>query len=396
MPKLPNIYPLQNGTYRASVSLGFDSQTGKRIRKFKTGFKTQREAQLWQLQIQADFGKGAISTNSTMTFKKFLDDYFIPDYKSQVRKRTFDMSQSKFKRLSYFENMKLSDILPPHVKQWQNSMFIEGLSNNYIRSVHQILQQVFDLAVKLGMLSNNVAKTVGNVKKDRPKVDFWTVEEFQLFISTFDKSNIYELLYFTTFWFFFMTGVRTSELQAIEWSKIDFEKGTVLIDCSMYYKSQKEWYLTDTKSISGVRLLYLDDDTLEHLKFWKNAQSQIGECKFVFSIADCPLVKSTLKRVLKSHSDYAKIKSIRIHDLRHSHASFMLSLGVNDLEMQNRLGHADIKTTLGTYSHLRPNAMKEVATRMTGKVVVSDNNIRKSKFNGNQHTKKFQSKVLSD
>lgn len=396
MPKIPSIYPMSNGTYRATVSLGFDVQTGKRIQKFKNGFKTQKEAQEWRLCMLADFGKGSITVNSTMTFKKFLDDYFIPDYKSQVRKRTFDMTQSKFKRLSYFENMKLSDIQAPHVKQWQNSMFIEGLSNNYIRSVHQILQQVFDLAVKLGMLSSNVAKTVGNVKKDRPKVDFWTVEEFQLFISTFDKSNIYELLYFTTFWFFFMTGVRTSELQAIEWSKIDFEKGTVLIDCSMYYKNQKEWYLTDTKSISGVRLLYLDDDTLEHLKYWKKAQSQIGECKFVFSIADSPLVKSTLKRVLKSHSDYAKIKSIRIHDLRHSHASFMLSLGMNDLEMQNRLGHADIKTTLGTYSHLRPNAMKEVATRMTGKVIVSDNNIRKSKFNGNQHTKNFQSKVLSD
>ena len=396
MPKIPSIYPMSNGTYRATVSLGFDVQTGKRIQKFKNGFKTQKEATEWRLRMLADFGKGSITVNSTMTFKKFLDDYFIPDYKSQVRKRTFDMTQSKFKRLSYFENMKLSDIQAPHVKQWQNSMFIEELSNNYIRSVHQILQQIFDLAVKLGMLSSNVAKTVGNVKKDRPKVDFWTVEEFQLFISTFDKSNIYELLYFTTFWFFFMTGVRTSELQAIEWSKIDFEKGTVLIDCSMYYKSQKEWYLTDTKSISGVRLLYLDDDTLEHLKYWKKAQSQIGECKFVFSIADSPLVKSTLKRVLKTHSDYAKIKSIRIHDLRHSHASFMLSLGMNDLEMQNRLGHADIKTTLGTYSHLRPNAMKEVATRMTGKVVVSDNNIRKSKFNGNQHTKKIQSKVLSD
>ena len=69
-------------------------------------------------------GKGSITVNSTMTFKKFLDDYFIPDYKSQVRKRTFDMTQSKFKRLSYFENMKLSDIQVPHVKQWQNSMFI--------------------------------------------------------------------------------------------------------------------------------------------------------------------------------------------------------------------------------------------------------------------------------
>lgn len=68
----------------------------------------------------------------------------------------------------------------------------------------------------------------------------------------------------------------------------------------------------------------------------------------------------------------------------------MLSLGMNDLEMQNRLGHADIKTTLGTYSHLRPNAMKEVATRMTGKVVANDNNIRKTRFNGNQHRIKLR------
>ena len=68
----------------------------------------------------------------------------------------------------------------------------------------------------------------------------------------------------------------------------------------------------------------------------------------------------------------------------------MLSLGMNDLEMQNRLGHADIKTTLGTYSHLRANAMKEVATRITGKVVVSDNNIRKTRFNGNQHRIKLR------
>ncbi|MGT2756296.1 hypothetical protein [Streptococcus ovuberis] len=60
----------------------------------------------------------------------------------------------------------------PQVKKWQNSLFQEGLSNNYIRTVHQILQQVLDLAVKLGMLPTNVAKTVGNVKKDRPKVDF--------------------------------------------------------------------------------------------------------------------------------------------------------------------------------------------------------------------------------
>ena len=239
------------------------------------------------------------------------------------------------------------------------------------------------------MLPTNVAKTVGNVKKDRPKVDFWTVEEFQRFIGTFDKSNIYELLYFTTFWFFFMTGVRTSELQAIEWAKIDWEAGSVLIDCSMYFKSKKEWYITDTKSFSGVRLIYLDDDTLKHLRYWQETQAQIGNHRFVFSLTDSPLIKSTLGRVLKNHSDFAHVKPIRIHDLRHSHASFMLALGMNDLEMQNRLGHADIKTTLGTYSHLRPNAMKEVARRMSGQIVISENNVKPSKFNGNQHRPKL-------
>lgn len=190
-----------------------------------------------------------------------------------------------------------------------------------------------------------------------------------------------------------MTGVRISELQAIEWAKIDFDSGTVLIGCSMYYKNQKEWHITDIKSTSGIRLLYLDDDTLKYLKDWKQIQSQIGKCRFVFSIADCPLVKSTLKRVLQSHSEFVGIKAIRIHDLRHSHASFMLSLGMNDLEMQNRLGHADIKTTLGTYSHLRPNAMKDIASRMTGQVVVTENNVRKSKFKGNQHTINLDSKI---
>ena len=55
---------------------------------------------------------------------------------------------------------------------------------------------------------------------------------------------------------------------------------------------------------------------------------------------------------------------------RHSHASLLLSLGMNDLELQNRLGHTDISTTLGTYSHLRPTAMKEVADKLDGVLLI--------------------------
>ncbi len=103
------------------------------------------------------------------------------------------MSLSKFKRLGYFDNMKLSSMTAPQVKKWQNSLFQEGLSNNYIRTVHQILQQVLDLAVKLGMLPNNVAKTVGNVKKTVRKLTFGQSKSFSglLVRSTNQISMIY-------------------------------------------------------------------------------------------------------------------------------------------------------------------------------------------------------------
>lgn len=388
---MPNVYPMENGTFRASVSLGFDSRTGKRIRKFKNGFKTQKEAQLWQAKMLNDFGKGALSQNSTMTFHKFLTDFFIPDYQSKVRERTFDMAKSKIKRLSYWDNFKLSDISAPGVKQWQNSLFEENLSNNYIRSIFQVFKQVLDLAVQLGMLTQNVAKIVGNVKKEKPKNDHWTREEFEKFISTFDrKNNIYDLLYFTTFWFFYMTGVRTGELQALTWHDIDWNNQSVIVNKSMYYKNKDDWEITEPKTSNSIRLLYLDDDTMQILKDWKSVQEQIGDIGLIFSVNNLPVIKSTLKRVISRHSQLAGVKEIRVHDLRHSDASLMLELGMNVLEIQQRLGHADIQTTLGTYSHLRPTAMKDVANRLSGQIKVSNNAIRESKFHGNQHTINFK------
>jgi integrase len=391
MPKVPNVYPMENGTFRASVSLGFDPQTGKRIRKFKNGFKTQKEAQLWQAKMLNDFGKGALSQNSTMTFHKFLIDFFIPDYQSKVRERTFDMAKSKIKRLSYWDNFKLSDISAPRVKQWQNSLFEENLSNNYIRSIFQVFKQVLDLAVQLGMLTQNVAKMVGNVKKEKPKNDHWTKEEFEKFISTFDrKNNIYDLLYFTTFWFFYMTGVRIGELQALTWHDIDWVNQSVIVNKSMYYKNKNNWEITEPKTSNSIRLLYLDNDTLQILKDWKFVQKQIGDIDFIFSVNNLPVIKSTLKRVISRHSHLAGVKKIRVHDLRHSDASLMLELGMNILEIQKRLGHADIQTTLGTYSHLRPTAMKNVANRLSGQIKISDSFIRENKFHGNQHTINFK------
>ncbi|MEO5299061.1 tyrosine-type recombinase/integrase [Enterococcus cecorum] len=227
MPKLPNIYPMPNGKFRASISCGFDKATGKRIRFFNSNFTSQKQALEWKRKMQSDYGNGGISIQGTITFEKFMNEYFIPDYKGSVSKKTFETAQSKLKRLERFNNYQLKDISAPIVNQWQNSTINENLSKNYIRIVFQLFTQVLDLGNRLGMIPKNVARDVGNLSKEKPKVDFWTVEEFGLFIGTFDKDNIYDLLYFTSFWFFFMIGIRLSEFQALQWSDVDWENGLI-------------------------------------------------------------------------------------------------------------------------------------------------------------------------
>ena len=132
------------------------------------------------------------------------------------------------------------------------------------------------------------------------------------------------------------------------------------------YQNRNNWQINPTKTFSSNRIIYLDDMMLFEISKWREHQQQLGNIEFVFSYNCMPITKTMLTKAIKDHSSMADVKVIRIHDLRHSHASLMLSLGMNDLELKNRLGHASIQTTLGVYSHLRPTAMKEIADKLEG------------------------------
>lgn len=227
-----------------------------------------------------------------------------------------------------------------------------------------MFQKSLDLAVKLGLISQNVAKTVGNVKKGKQTVDFWTKEEFDKVIATFDKSNYYEHFSFVLIWSLFMTGMRFGEAQAIEWKDIDFENNTLTINKNMVYNSATDYYTKSPKTKAGNRVIALDKQTIDHLKEWETVQKKNVISKYVFSYSGLPIIKSTVKRILDRHSALAQVHRIRIHALRHSHASFLISLGVNAIVIRDRLGHEDIETTLGTYGHLYDNCHFEVADKL--------------------------------
>lgn len=387
MPKVSHVYQdKKSGLWYFVASLGYDEK-GKRVQHWGRGYATQKDAKQAYESYMNDFSSSSIKKNSTMSYKEFYETYFKPDYKRSVKERTYENRVSSMDNLfSFFFNRKLKDISAPMMKQWQNQLS-EKYSSAYIRNIHGLFQMSLDLAVKLGLLQKNIAKQVGNVKKVKKKVDFWTKEEAEKVFATFNLSDYYEYYAFTLIFTLFMTGLRIGEAQALEWADVSFEEKTLRVSKSMYYKSAKEFYTTDPKTKAGNRVIALDNDTLGYIADWKDLQDKNCPSKYVLSYNGLPTNKSATYHIIGQHSKLAGVHRIKTHALRHSHASLLISLGENALVIRDRLGHEDIKTTLGTYGHLYPNTNREVAEKLSNIISIPTSKNQR-KLTNNQYIKR--------
>ena len=138
-----------------------------------------------------------------------------------------------------------------------------------------------DRAVVLGLASSNPSKIIGNVKKQKTKIDFGTKEEFEKVLSLIYKEDYYQHFTFISLVFLFMTGMRIGEVTAIQWSDIDFESGILKIEKNLYYKNLDDYRFVETKTKASERHIVLDSDTLMLLQEWKEVQQAVVETDFV-------------------------------------------------------------------------------------------------------------------
>ena len=387
MAKITGIYKdKKTGKWYYSVSLGFDAITGKRIRKVRRGFNTQKEAyeaKTTELKVAQDMGQIA---NSGLDYASYMEQLFLPDYKSQVQITTYEARLPVFKKmLQHFGKKKIDNISNIDIQVWKNNL-TENFSQNYARMVYGLFSQTLEKAVNLSILKTNRAKQVGAIKKEKVQVEYWTKEEFQKVLSTFNLNDYYEHYSFIIVWLYFMTGLRVNEATALRWKQdIDLQNLTLSVNHSLRFKNSEDWTLGPTKTKAGMRTIALDADTVDILKVWKSRQAEFGEIDFVFSYDGRPTWKSKIARIIKRHAKIAGVKSIQAKGLRHSHASFLINeYNANPLIIKDRLGHEDIKTTLSTYSHLYPNINFEIAKNMTGSIIYTTSNEKKTKFQRNQ------------
>ena len=324
---------------------------GKRRKSTKRGFATKREAEEWLRNFlitqKADFD---------MKFENFWKMYYA-DMETRLREHTMRTKKYivELKILPYFGNKRVNDITAADIRQWQNELIKMGYSPTYLKTINNQLSAIFNYAVRYYDLKSNPCAKAGSMGKSKAEeMDFWTGEEFRRFIDSVMNKRLSYMAFMTLYW----TGMRLGELLALNPKDVDLKKRTISITKS-YQRLGKKDVITPPKTPKSKRVITIPEFLAADIKDYMDSLYDLQEDDRLF-----PITKYYLEHEMQRGIKESGVKRIRVHDLRHSHASLLVELGFQPLAIAERLGHEKIETTLNTYSHLYPNKQAELADRL--------------------------------
>ncbi|QCK53288.1 site-specific integrase [Streptococcus pyogenes] len=361
----------KNGTivYRASIYLGIDQMTGKRVKTSITG-RTRKEVNQKAKHAQFDFLSNGSTIKRKVVIKTFkeLSHLWLETYKLTVKPQTYDATVTRLNRhiMPTLGNMKVDKITASDIQ-----MLINRLSKYYVNytAVRSVIRKVLQQGVLLGLIDYNSARDIILPRKQpnaKKKVKFIDPSDLKSFLEHLETSQHKRYnLYFDAvlYQLLLSTGLRIGEACALEWGDIDLENGTIAIN-KTYNKNLK--FLSTAKTQSGNRVISVDKKTLRSLKLYQMRQRQLFNevgarvSEVVFATPTRKYFNASVRQsALDIRCKEAGIERFTFHAFRHTHASLLLNAGISYKELQYRLGHANISMTLDTYGHLSKDKEKE-------------------------------------
>ena len=329
----------------------YEDWQGKRHKKNKRGFKTKGEAEVWERDFRQQQQR-----DLDIKFDNFVEIYF-KDMEKRLRESTIINKRYVFdlKVTPYFKNKKMCEIRTADIREWQNMLIKVGYAPTYLKSINNQLAALFNYAVKYYDLKDNPCRKAGSIGKGKAdEMEFWTKQEFKEFFTSMEEKPEAKMAFLILYW----TGIRIGELLALTYEDIDLEKRIISITKS-YQRIKGKDMVTPPKTPKSNRKVTIPSFLAEELKEY---------CSMLYGITP----KERMFRFTKSFMEHeivrgikeTGVKRIRLHDLRHSHASLLVEMGFQPLAIAERLGHEKIETTLNTYSHLYPNKQAELAEQL--------------------------------
>ena len=354
-------YKRKSGRYAVLIDLEATA-TGLRRRKSIGTFRTRKEAEAAERKALEARDRGCDLNPQTVTVRELLEKYAERCRTKALATKTLERYEelAKCHLLPVIGGLSLARLKPTHVANVYAKASEKGLSPKSVRHVHSLLHAALEWAVEQNLCFRNVADVA---KRDLPKAQrspakALTEEEARRLLDAAVGTPWHAF-----FTLAFCTGARRAELAALRWSNVDFERGTVTISESVV-RTRNGLEFKGTKT-GCVRVVPLNGLAIAALRSHRAAQNskrlfkgeeyEVRGLVFADQLGR-PWNPGSISNAFDRMARETKLSTTRLHDVRHSAATWLLQGGIDVRTVAAVLGHSTPVTTLNTYAHVMPGA----------------------------------------
>lgn len=385
-------YEKRGNKWRYRISLGKNSNTGKYEYISKSGFARKSDAKNHAEMVERQIRNGEYIAPSTHTFN-YVADEWINHYSrnakvSSVRAREKAIYHAK----QQFGNRSIQTITKRDYQAFVDDISTR-FSKNYVDSIVSSTNLIFKYALDMKIIAKS---PIEGIKRTKFKPTVEDLEQNSLQQKFLEKDELFEFLSvaknhhkplnsFELFTFLAYSGMRAGEVLALKWSDIDYEECTVSITKTYYNpnNNKKNYQILTPKTESSIGKISIDPNVIKLLQDYKvNVQDKwknelYVDNDFIFTDNNgYPLVIKKLSQWIQAIMLQTNIdKNITTHSFRYTHCSLLIEAGVHIKEIQERLRHKDINTTMNIYAKITESYKKDASQKFSKLMENVSNNL---------------------
>lgn len=335
------------------IDMGRDPVTGKRKRKYIAVEGTKAKAEAEAQRIIGEMTVGVYVEPARITLGQWLVE-FLEEKKADIAPRTYESYEMIIRRhlIPALGNIPLQELTPAHIAMYKTAKLKEvspstkkPLSPRTVAYHLTVLSEALKTAKKRKLIRENPAEDVDKPKYDPVKYYVYTEEEIEALLETTRKyrPSLYPIIFLAL-----RTGLRLGEVLALRWRNVDLEKGVIYVQ-EKVERLKNQGIVFSRPKAHSVGAIPISQATVELLRSLQNGKKP-DDLVFATSRG----TPYDIKNVSAYFADIrrkAGLKEGRFHDLRHTHATYLLDEGVSLPTVQQRLRHKHLSTTADIYSH---------------------------------------------
>lgn len=356
----------RGASWSVVIDLGRD-ETGRRVRKWHSGYRTKKDAERARIELLSRLDQGTYVSPSKMSIGAFLVQEWLPAKRATIKETTFASYEMHVTKhiVPRLGSVPLLSVSAGHLNAFYADLLADGrrngaggLSPATVERIHATIHKALADAVRWGRLARNPADRADPPKESTAEMSVWTPEQLGTFLDSVRTDRLFAAWLMAA-----MTGMRRGELLGLKWSDLDLEAGTVSVRQIRTVAKYRVVTFTP-KTEKGRRTIALDPHTVAALRSYRVAQKEervllgpdyANSDDLVFTKPNGSAIHpERFSAWFTQRCRKSGLPRVRLHDVRHSYVTALLAEGVPLKVVSQRVGHASPMVTMTIYQHVLP------------------------------------------